>query len=53
MVVLLAGLNKAWHKRNKAMPMDMGGGKFKKASAWAVVAILVIGMAVHLGLTMI
>lgn len=48
MVAAMLGLNRAWHRRNEAMAMDMGGGLFKKIMARVAVAVLTVGLALHL-----
>ncbi|TVM33040.1 permease [Oceanidesulfovibrio marinus] len=55
--VLLVGwlswLNHAWHTRNEEMAMDMGGsGKIKRTIAWTALAIIAIGIIVHLVLAL-
>ena len=48
----LAWLNHAWHRRNEAEEMDMGGdGPVKKTLSWTAVAVLGVGIGVHLFLT--
>ena len=44
----LMGLNRAWHRRNEAMAMDMGGGLFKKVMARLALGVLAAGMALYL-----
>lgn len=47
-VAMLLWLNRAWHRTNEAMAMDMGGGLFKKIMARVAVGVLVLGGAAHL-----
>jgi len=44
----LLGLNRAWHRHNDAMAMDMGGGLFKKVMARTAVFVLIFGVGLHL-----
>jgi len=46
----LLGLNRAWHRHNSAMDMDMdmGGGTFKKVMARLALGVLAAGMALYL-----
>jgi len=40
-------LNRAWHRHNNAMAMDMGGGTFKKVMARLALGLLAAGMALY------
>jgi hypothetical protein len=44
----LLGLNRAWHRHNDAMAMDMGGGLFKTVMARLAVVVLAAGVGLHL-----
>jgi len=44
----LMGLNRAWHRHNDAMAMEMGGGMFKKVMARLSLGLLAAGMALYL-----
>jgi uncharacterized membrane protein YraQ (UPF0718 family) len=48
LTVGLLGLNRAWHRHNKAMAMDMGGGLLKKIMARLAVVVLAGGIGLHL-----
>jgi hypothetical protein len=44
----LSWLNRAWHRRNEESSMEMaGGGKLKKAAAFTALAVLAVGLFVH------
>jgi hypothetical protein len=44
----LVWLNRSWHRRNKEMAMDMGGGRIKKIVARIAVCVLSIGIVTQL-----
>jgi uncharacterized protein len=41
-------LNRAWHRHNDTMAMDMGGGLFKKVMARTAVSVLIVGVGLHI-----
>jgi uncharacterized membrane protein YraQ (UPF0718 family) len=49
LVACLSWLNRSWHRHNDGASMEMaGGGKLKKAAARTALAVLAVGIIIHL-----